>query len=60
MFMIVRISLSVMGGIFGLLLAVILGMATYLVLALPLTTKYFKVVANKLFKKQVKENLKAD
>ncbi len=60
MFMIVRISLSVMGGIFGLLLAVILGMATYLVLALPLTTKYFKVVADKLFKKQVKENLKTD
>ncbi len=48
MYMVVKIFLSLVGGFVGLFIAVILGMAIYLVLTLPLTIKYFKFLQGKL------------
>ncbi len=54
MFMIVKIFLSLMSGYFALFIAVILGMATYFILSLPLTSKYFKIVVDKFNRKDEK------
>ncbi len=56
MFMIVKIFLSLMTGYLALLLAVILGMATYFILSLPLTSKYFKMILDKFAGRNVKES----
>ncbi len=48
MFMIVKIFLSLMSGLFAILLAVLLGMAIYFVLSLPLTSKYLKLILEKV------------
>lgn len=54
MFLAVKIFLSLVGGIFGVLLAVVIGMGLYFVFTLPLVTKYYQQIKNKLFKR-VKE-----
>lgn len=52
MYMIVKIFLSLMGGYLALLIAVVLGMATYFILSLPLTSKYFKLILDKFLHKE--------
>lgn len=47
MLLVVRIFLSIISGIWGLVLAVIIGMGTYFTLALPLSTKYFNLFVKK-------------
>lgn len=54
MFMIVKIFLSLIGGYLGLIMAVILGMATYFVLALPLTIKYARLIIDKFAQRENK------
>lgn len=49
MYMVVKIFLSLIGGFLGLALAVILGMAVYLVTSFPLTIKYYKLTIGKFF-----------
>lgn len=44
----VKIFLSIINGIWGLALAIVVGMATYFTLALPLTTRYYNLFLNKL------------
>lgn len=57
MLLVVRIFLSFIGGLWGLVFAVIVGMGIYFALALPLTTKYFNFFINKLgLKKNLEEN----
>lgn len=52
MLLVVRIFLSLVGGFLGIVLAVIIGMAIYFTLALPLSTRYFNLFINKMnFKK---------
>lgn len=48
MFMIVKIFLSFVSGYFGLVLAIILGMAIYFILSFPLTVYYAKLVISSL------------
>ncbi len=48
MLLVVRIFLALVGGIFGLALAVVIGMAIYFTLCLPLTTKYLNIFINKI------------
>ncbi len=54
MYLSVKIFLSLIGGIIGLLLAAILGASIYFSLCFPLTNKYFKIIFNKIFKKPKK------
>ncbi|MBO5021855.1 MAG: oligosaccharide flippase family protein [Clostridia bacterium] len=48
MLLVVRIFLALIGGILGLVLAVVIGMAIYFTLCLPLTFKYFNFFLNKI------------
>ncbi len=50
MLLVVRIFLSLVGGVLGLLGAVVIGMAIYFTLCLPLTTKYFNFFIQKVRK----------
>lgn len=57
MLLVVRIFLSLIGGVVGLVFAIMVGMATYFVLALPLSTRYFNFFISKIgIKKNSKEN----
>lgn len=48
MYMVVKVFLSLVGGVLGLMLAVIIGMASYFVASLPLLLSYVHEIANKL------------
>ncbi len=57
MLLVVRIFLSLVGGILGLVFSVLIGIATYFTLALPLSIRYFSLFVNKLgIKKQSVKN----
>lgn len=59
MFLSVKIFLTLVGGIIGIILAVIIGMGLYFVFTLPLILKYWELIKNKFFKKAI-ESKKAD
>lgn len=51
MFLSVKVFLSLVGGIFGVVLSVIIGMGLYFVFTLPLVTKYFHIFVDNFRKK---------
>jgi len=51
MLLVVKIFLSLVEGILGLILAIIIGMSIYFTLSLPLTSKYINFFINKIFRK---------
>lgn len=48
MYLVVKVFLSLVGGVFGVILAVIIGMGLYLVFTLPLVKKYYELFISKL------------
>lgn len=57
MFLSVKIFLSLIGGIIGLLLSIFVGIVLYAVFTLPLVNKYGEMVKNKLFNRNKNANI---
>ena len=61
MLLVVRIFLSLVGGLWGLVLAIIIGMGVYFTLALPLSIRYYNFFLSKIgFKKRKKQEEKVE